>query len=249
MNCGLIAKIAIIVAVQVGFLLGLPKDVDRVNEDTAEDLAAHYPASQAAQLSVSLTDINRLSTSPIDDPAVLWALQLELLAIAEALFGPRDASFQLYQPQFFVEGPNVRFSVDQEGVWAELSYNGRKYWPAVVYEMAHETVHLLDPVVGNANNLEEGVAVAFSLHAQTLYGVDVQVPSIPSYVYALKLVDKLPGDILSDVALIRRELGPLSHVTLDGLRGLFPNLDAHLANELTHKFERDAVPPDSDTAS
>ena len=115
--------------------------------------------------------------------------------------------------------------------------------------MAHETVHLLDPVVGNANNLEEGVAVAFSLHAQTLYGVDVQVPSIPSYVYALTLVDKLPGDILSDAALIRRELGPLIHVTPDGLRGLFPNLDAHLANELTHKFKRDAVPPDSDTAS
>ena len=49
-----------------------------------------------------------------------------------------------------------------------MSDNGRFYWPTVVYELAHETVHLLNPVfLGEANYLEEGVAVAFSLHGQT----------------------------------------------------------------------------------
>ena len=205
---------------------------------------AYHAASKAAEISISITDVSQLSTVPIDDPAVLWALQLELLAIAEAVFGPRDQSKKLYQPQFRHDmARGSRHTPDFRGVFVELGPNGRRYWPTVVYTMAHETVHLLESSCWQRKlTFEEGVAVAFSLHAQTLYGVDVQVPSIPSYVYALTLVDKLPGDILSDAALIRRELGPLIHVTPDGLRGLFPNLDAHLANELTHKFKRGRCP-------
>ena len=246
MNCILIAKIAIILAAQAGLFWGLSKDANRINEDPSGDNIPGFPASTDKQLSQNVMDINRLSTAPIDDPSSLWALQLELLAMAEALFGPRYPSYQLYQPQFYEEGPNLRFGLDQQGVWAEISCNGRFYWPTVVYELALETVHLLNPgLLGTANNLEEGVAVAFSLHAQTQYGVDVQVPAIPSYVYAVRLVDKLPGDILSDAALIRRELGQLRKVTPQDSRRLFPGLDARIAHELTRKFIRDADPTNS----
>ena len=211
---------------------------------------AVQPASTATQITINITDISKLSTAPIDDPVRVWALQLELMAIAEALFGPRDVSYQLYQPQFYEWGPNVRFTYDGSGVYSELSNNGRRFWPTVLFEMAHETVHLLNPgILGTANYLEEGVAVAFSLHAQTLYGVDVHVPSIPSYIYALELVDMLPGDILSDAALIRREVGRFSKVTPEDLLGLYPELDSHLAVELTSKFDRDAVPSGSYTGS
>ena len=58
-----------------------------------------------------------------------------------------------------------------DGAFAELSRASECYWPTVVFEMAHETVHLLNPVPGNANNLEEGVAVAFSLRVQPSYGI------------------------------------------------------------------------------
>ena len=168
------------------------------------------------------------------------------LGHCRSLFGPRDCSYKLWdQPQFYEQGPNIRFSIDQDGVWVELSYNGRKYWPTVLYEMAHETVHLLDPVVGSATYLEEGVAVAFSIQVQHLYGVKVQVPSMPSYAHALKLVGKLPGNALSAAARIRREVGRFSNVSAEDLLALYPHLDAKLAMELTRKFDRDAVPSNS----
>ena len=248
MSCALFVQISLLVAAQVGLWLGLPKDEQLINNDPVGEYVAHHRASTAADLALNLTDINGLSTSPTDDPARLWALQLELLALAEDLFGPRDPLLQLLPPQFYGDIPIIGFTLDQTGAFAQLSLNGQYYWPTVVYELAHETVHLLDPVVGNANNLEEGVAVAFSLHIQHLYGLSIQVPSMPSYVYALTLVGKLPGDILSAAGRIRREVGRLSDVAPDDLIRLFPALDARIANELSCKFNRDAVPSDSDTS-
>ena len=103
-------------------------------------------------------------------------------------------------------------------------------------------------VVGMANNLEEGVAVAFSLHVQHLYGVNIQVPSMPSYVYAFKLVNSLSGGAIESARRIRRELGPFSNVTPKDLVTLFPCVDAKLANNLTLKFNRDAVPSNLGTS-
>ena len=39
-------------------------------------------------------------TNPRDDPSALWALQMELLSIAESVLGRRDQSKKVYQPQF-----------------------------------------------------------------------------------------------------------------------------------------------------
>ena len=39
-------------------------------------------------------------TKPRDDPGTLWALQVELMSVAQSILGPRDPSKQVYQPQF-----------------------------------------------------------------------------------------------------------------------------------------------------
>ena len=180
------------------------------------------------------------SSEPINDPAGLWALQLELLAMAEALFGPRDPSKIVCQPEFRIDGPRIRHTIDECGVFAELSHNARYYWSTVVYELAHETVHLLDPVKGNASFLEEGVAVAFSIHVQERFGVRVQRPEILSYVVAHSLAETLPEGALTSASCIRQAVGKLSDVTPGGLLCLFPETDADVATILCNEFRCDA---------
>ena len=104
--------------------------------------------------------------------------------------------------------------------------------------MAHETVHLLNPISGNANYLEEGVAVAFSLSVQQLYGVSVQT-SMKSYLYALQLVAILPGGPFEVGKGIRERVGALSDARVEDLGELFPNVDKTVLSKLAEEFVRD----------
>ena len=178
------------------------------------------------------------ATQPVNDPVGLWSLQLELLAMAESLLGPRDASKKIYQPQFTDEGPQLRNTPALDGAYVELSRNGERYWPTVVFEMSHETVHLLNPIPGNTNNLEEGVAVAFSLHVQSPYGIRIPV-AMPSYSQALRLVQGLPEDPLAAGARVRCLVGSLSAATPPRLAELFPEVDGGVLANLAAGFVRD----------
>ena len=177
-------------------------------------------------------------TNPRDDPAGLWALQLELLSIAESILGPRDSSKKLYQPQFIGGVPHIFNTKNPDGVIVRLSRNGECYWPTVAFEMAHETVHLLNPIPGNANYLEEGVAVAFSLGVQSFYGINVPI-SMKSYLYALQLVAMLPDGPLEAGSRVRERVGALTAVTERDLEELFPNVDRAVLSKLTEEFDRD----------
>ena len=106
--------------------------------------------------------------------------------------------------------------------------------------MAHETVHLLNPVAGNTNNLEEGVAVAFSLHIQPAYGINI-LPAATAYVHAHDLVCRLPGGPLVTAHCIRLEVGALSAATTETLRKLFPELEHSFAVDLTRQFEENTL--------
>ena len=175
------------------------------------------------------------ATNPVDDPAALWALQLELLGQAETVLGPRDRSKKVYQPQFTNHGPNLRNTPDLDGAFVELSRAAETDWTETVFEMAHETVHLLNPVAGNTNNLEEGVAVAFSLHIQPAYGINVR-PGTTGYDHAHDLVWRLPGGPFSAGRRIRGEVGALNVTTPEMLCKLFPELGREVAMELTCPF-------------
>ena len=124
----------------------------------------------------------------------------------------------------------------------ELSRNGQRYWPTVVFEMSHETVHLLNPIPGHTNNLEEGVAVAFSLHVQPSYGISIPV-SMPSYRYALQLVRALSGQPLEAAARVRRQAGSFSAATRQCLAELFPEVDGDILDQLAGGFVRLDIGP------
>ena len=171
------------------------------------------------------------TTNPVDDPLALWALQLEPLGQAETLLAPKDQSKKVYQPQFTDHGPNLRNTPNRDGAFVELSRAVETDWAEAVFEMAHETVHLLNPVAGYTNNLEEGVAVAFSLHVQPAYGISVR-PGTTAY----DLACRLPGGPLAAGRRARLEVGALSAAKPETLCKLFPELDPEVAVELTRQF-------------
>ena len=98
----------------------------------------------------------------------------------------------------------------------------------------------LDPVTGDTNNLEEGVAVAFSLHVQPSFGVCIQ-PSIPSYLRAFQLARILPGGPLRAAGRVRDEFGALNDITVQNLQDLFPSVGEVGLGRLVERFTRNAV--------
>ena len=176
-------------------------------------------------------------TNPINDPTTLWALQNELLSLAELYLGPRNPSKKIYQPIFAGAFPCIRNTPDLGGAFVELSRAGKFYWPTVVFEMAHETVHLLDPIVGSTNNLEEGVATAFSVEIQSSYGIDVR-PEKASYTRALLLCRKLPLDPLLAGKRVRERFGALSTIKENQLGQIFPSVEQAVLVDLAKEFVR-----------
>jgi hypothetical protein len=168
----------------------------------------------------------KLPTSlPEHDPSALWSLQQQLLIVAEYLVGRRDQSKTIYQPAFHENGPHIRNTPTLDGAFVELGAGSKVYWPTVVFEMAHETIHLLNPVEGYTNWLEEGVAVEFSIHAQQLFGVPIQSPTAGPYFEALEMVRSLPGGTFSAAYRVREIAGSLGTVTVEQLCSLFPSYD------------------------
>lgn len=185
------------------------------------------------------------NSEPINDPASIGKLQSELLAMATEMLGARDQSYKICETKLSDGGQPITIpSIISCEVQVFLSCNGKSCWPTVVYEMAHETVHLLDPVKkSEINYLEEGVAVAFSIYAQERFGVKVQSPSPDKqgelqYFIALRWVNELPSGALESARRIRREVGQFSAVLPEDLLKLYPPpaLDPAIANALTTSF-------------
>ncbi len=179
----------------------------------------------------------------------LEKLQYDLLEWAEDLFGVRDKCWNLKpQPIFGNRNPHIFFPDPKESkqVQIKLGRSARKKWNFVLFQMAHEVIHLLNPRKGcKVNNLEEGVACAFSAFVQRkcgITGVDFVYDNLCAYKYALRLVRRLPSSDIAAAKLIRREMPsgtPFWSITTEDLLRIFPNLDHKHANALTSKFCRD----------
>lgn len=178
-------------------------------------------------------------SSPGGNPSDLWAVQLQLLELAEDALGPRDASKKIYQPVFADDGPLTRNTPNLDGAFAELSRKAESDWPTTIYELAHETVHLLNPKPGVGNWLSEGIAVAFSIHAQLYFKLMPQRIGMQSYRRSLELVSELPCGPLVAGRSIRAACGSLDSATKGVLAELFPSVDSELLAELCDPFVRD----------
>ncbi|HAV1370543.1 hypothetical protein P7M41_22035 [Vibrio parahaemolyticus] len=161
-----------------------------------------------------------LKTLQPTNKSALWQLQLELLKEAELRFGQRDSSKTIYQPSWDPDGPHIRYTPTKDGAFAELGYNAKSSWRLTVYQLAHETVHLLDQHGGErAIFLEEGAAVRFSLDMMIMYGFDTTgLPSISSYQMALALFDGLGTDAYQVTKNARLKAGSFNGIDAANLQ-------------------------------
>lgn len=176
---------------------------------------------------------------PIRSKNGTMKLQRFLLRHAEIRFGARDKTKIIEQPVFENanknyggKAPFIMNSLKGPQVWAVLSQNASGYWPTTLYELAHETIHLLNPVRGCTNYLEEGVAVAFSIEASKEYTNHPMSPDSKQYLRALELAKSIPGDFNISIQLIREKCGSLATATANEIHTLFPELDIEIAKEL-----------------
>lgn len=172
---------------------------------------------------------------PEQDPTGIWSLQKQLMTWAENLVGPRDPARQIYQPVFHEFGPRIRNTPSFDGAFAELGPGGKRCWPTVVYELAHETIHLLNPVAGHTNWLEEGVAVEFSIYAQLKLGLKIKAPRSGPYREAMELVRSLRGGVFASAHRIRSIAESLSEVTFDQLHLNFADDDRAILKKLSEE--------------
>jgi len=173
--------------------------------------------------------------SPRNSASEVWRLQQFLLAEAESRLGPMDRTKKLYQPIFKNGRPHIINTPSCDGAFASLSQNAAGYWPTTLYELAHETIHLLNPVVGYTNYLEEGVAVAFSVEMSRTKTTHAMEPDDNHYKKAWELVLQLPGGLYETTKSIRNHFGSLGKAEPVGIRGLFPDVPEDLAMGLCQK--------------
>ena len=176
--------------------------------------------------------------NPRVSPESLRVLQLDLLRRVESELGRRDLSREICQPRFFGDDPHIWFDPTQTGI--VLSRKAECDWPKAVFEMAHETIHLLNPVRRkDSNYLEEGIAVAFSLNVQHSYCINVEISKeapYQKYHNALRLIKELPGGPLKAGLLIRERVGKLSAAETQDLEVLFQSVDKNDLCKMAKKF-------------
>jgi hypothetical protein len=181
------------------------------------------------------------SERPDRSPQAMWELQEKLDICAQNLLGPRNVLKQLLPPTFLEGGPNVRNTFALDGGFAELSLNAAGYWPSAIYELAHETIHLLDPRPGfptgkGASWLEEGVAVNFSLAVSRAIGDKDTKVNLKEYKIANCLFSRIGGDLFSRARDIRCLSGHFSNATVLDILSVAPNIPLNVAEKLVSSF-------------
>lgn len=128
---------------------------------------------------------------------------LTILEEAEFLFGPRDGSYELLEPQIYERPFAQAFFYEKRKIRVYLTSHCRDDPYAVTYELAHEAVHLLSPVrYGEATILEEGLATFFAgRYAFRVHGVERESQH-PKYQAAMRAV----APLLARNVLVIKEL-------------------------------------------
>lgn len=168
---------------------------------------------------------------------MMWSIQGRLLKEAEQRLGPRDTNKQICQPIFGKGCPHIIVSFDFSQAYAKLSLAAAGFWPTAVYELAHESIHLLNPIVGAGTVLEEGIAETFALEMGESLG-GLKQASAACYKEACDTVAVLGADVYATGKMVRGRSGSLNQISVSVLQDLFPAAAVDLLETLAAKFEQ-----------
>ena len=184
-----------------------------------------------------------LVSQPLPEGDYDWTLPYRLcdmLHMAEDLFGPRDTSYTILHIETGHKIPQIWYPNEEypKHITIHLITDPTENMSMACYQLAHETVHLLAPVRGNANNLEEGVATYFAAYYMKVrmkdptWGLSESDPK--NYKKALEKVSPLfekDGKCISKI----RKNQKFSQISKDRIRQAFPNPPT--SEELNWLFE------------
>jgi hypothetical protein len=87
----------------------------------------------------------------------------ELLAVVEARYGPRDTSYTPLGVEISdLDRPQIWFPGNRKYVAIQLSRQAAEDWTQGLFQLAHETIHILAPEPSFAPRIEEGLATLFA---------------------------------------------------------------------------------------
>lgn len=169
----------------------------------------------------------------------------KFLELAEDEYGERDKSWTILGVEFSDEMQPSNwypFFPERKNIIIQLSKNAANDKKRALFQLAHETFHVLSPNgTRAANYLEEGLATYFSIKATQEAGEAISPDYIASkhyreaYDLILRLYHAYP-DASQRIATFRKRGKPLSTLTQAGISEMFPNIEPSLASKLAERF-------------
>lgn len=170
-----------------------------------------------------------------------WTLTTRLgdfLAKAETRFGSRQMDWTILGSEFFGDIPCVWYPGNRKHVAIRLTESARYDFNQALFQLAHETIHLLSPNgSGPALVIEEGIATLFAEEMMAELKIEGMHAS-DNYIEALNLTRPL---LSSHPDLIRglRSLCPrIQDFTPDLVLSKAPELSTNMAHRLCDLFSR-----------
>lgn len=172
---------------------------------------------------------------------VVSRLQDYLMKEATKTFGPRSGGVKLDLPKIVngSEYPEVQFSYDKLSAYANLTDEAGERWENMVYQLAHELVHLLDPRPRHPDGpgatwFEEAIATSFGRKYLHLLAREVWEPK-NEYEYAYKCVTEAGTNHLYLAGKLRQEYGHLSDIPEFALESAF-KCRPEISKQLSQRF-------------
>jgi hypothetical protein len=169
-----------------------------------------------------------------------------LLAEAERLYGPRDATYRFAGVRLDPKGPRLWFSSPtSDEIWIELSPSTMSYPDQALHQLAHEVIHLVAPDRSPpAVMLEEGLAVHFSVYAPTFisptYRRDalkylITTPSARNYLDALCVYNELVAIEPNAIVVLRQKEPKFHAMDPSFIMSMIPQVREELAERLCER--------------